>query len=1369
MARVFISHSSADAVLAGHVRRWLVEDGHDVFLDHDPHDGIKIGEDWQQRLHERLRWADAVVCLLTSAYVNSTWCTAEVSIAQSRGSRMLPIRAEPDVSHPLLKAVQHLDLTGGAVATRARLAAALWRVDAVGGAGWPDDRSPFPGLRPFDADLHRVFFGRVQEVEQLAALLRSPAERAERAALLVVGPSGCGKSSLVRAGLLPVMAGEVGWQTVPAILPGPDPVAALTRELTRVAHQLGLDFSTAKVRQRVADGGLAELANDLLLAGPAPVRTHLLIVVDQFEELLTQTAPAKRAGFADLLGPALAGPVRIVGTLRPEFLDQLLLCPELAGLPKRVHALEPLRREALRTVIEGPAQLAGIDVDDDLVDRLVADTNTGEALPLLAYTLAQLTEGLGRGGRLSASRYAQLGGVQGTLARQADAALAEATAASGQRREQVMKELLRLVTVDEQGRPTRWRIRHDELPAPVRVELDSFVTRRLLTTDIDNGQVVIGVAHEAFLSAWPPLAEAITAASTALRVRRHIEQAAADWVKDDQQPERLWERGQLAAALAETGARFDTPTKNPDVEVGGSLRSTWWTRRRHALVTDRVELSPPARQFLHASIHHDRTRRRRSTIVLATLLVLALIGAGIAVVQLGVTEQQRRLATKQQRIATARYLTTRAEAAIASDPRTALRLAEAAEHLNPAPETHAVLTRLLRDTRYAGTLTGPSNVAVAPNGRTAATSGEQTLLWDLSDPARPTRIGRPLPGHTGDASPVFGPDGHTLATVSGPGELSLWDLSDPARPELIGQPLSTPTGVVYSIAFAPDGRTLAAAGGSETFLWNLSNPARPQQIGPLTGHRRIVSSVAFAPDGLTLATVSDGDELILWDLSDSVRPHPIGNPITDYGGGIAELAFSPNGRILALDLSQETLLWDLSDRTRPQRIGEPLAGHTAMGWAVAFAPDGRTLATGGGDQTLLWDLSDPSRPQRIGQPLVSHPNSVQSVAFALNGRTLVTGGDQSTILWELGDPPPPQPIGQPLAHTLMSDVAFSPDGHTLVTAGVEDSGSNVVLWDLSDLARPHRIGQALIDSRGTGSTGRVRLFVAPKVTVSPDGRTLATSGEQTLLWDVSDPSKPQRIGQPVTGDAAAFAPDGHILATSTNSRELILLDLSDSARPQPIGRPLTGFGSHVSSVVFAPNGRTLAAVSGYQTFLWNLSVLSRPQQIGPPFTGHTGSVSTVAFAPSGQALATAGSDGTIILWDVTDPTRPQEIGQPLSGHTADVSEVAFAADGRTLASASEDGTIILWDLTDPARPQRIGHPLTSPDFGHDVGLTLSPDGRTLATRTPGTIILWDLANLLFFRDHALQIACMRTNGAFDPAEWASLTNGLPYEDPCAAA
>ncbi len=248
--------------------------------------------------------------------------------------------------------------------------------------------------------------------------------------LLVVGPSGCGKSSLVRAGLVPAMTAEPGWWTVAPMKPGADPVAALTRELTAALRGVGRDVGLAQVRDWLDRDGLAAVADELLLAAPGPRRTRLLLVIDQLEEVLTQTPAGERARFARLLAPAVRGPVQVVATLRPEFWDPLLLCPELAGLElgRRPFAVRPLAREALPAVIEEPARLAGIAIEDGLVARLVADTEGGEALPLLAYTLEQLVEGVGRGGRLLMSRYEQLGGVQGTLTRQADAALAEAVA-----------------------------------------------------------------------------------------------------------------------------------------------------------------------------------------------------------------------------------------------------------------------------------------------------------------------------------------------------------------------------------------------------------------------------------------------------------------------------------------------------------------------------------------------------------------------------------------------------------------------------------------------------------------------------------------------------------------------------------------------------------------------------------------------------------------------------------------------------------------------------------------------------------------------------------------------------------------------------
>ena len=43
MARVFVSHASKDAALAAEVHHWLVDDGHEAFLDYDLSDGLLVG------------------------------------------------------------------------------------------------------------------------------------------------------------------------------------------------------------------------------------------------------------------------------------------------------------------------------------------------------------------------------------------------------------------------------------------------------------------------------------------------------------------------------------------------------------------------------------------------------------------------------------------------------------------------------------------------------------------------------------------------------------------------------------------------------------------------------------------------------------------------------------------------------------------------------------------------------------------------------------------------------------------------------------------------------------------------------------------------------------------------------------------------------------------------------------------------------------------------------------------------------------------------------------------------------------------------------------------------------------------------------
>jgi hypothetical protein len=473
-------------------------------------------------------------------------------------------------------------------------------------------KAPYLGLTHFSREEKRVYFGREVAVDHAWNALRENSAAGCRA-LFVLGMSGVGKSSFIQAGLAPCvlepgsMPGIGQWRYAVASPEhwGDDPLRGLVQALRQddalpelLSALEAVDILGGLAEQPERLGALVETAlHRLPVAEPGATgaRTGLLLVLDQFEEVLARRDALAAATVAAVhaLASDPQGATWIVGSLRSDYYADCAAYPALLAMTAEkgsLHLAPPSAAE-LRRMIEWPAQAAGMDFERvashgaTLADAVVAEAvSEPGSLPLLSYLLQELHAAAESEGTrtLGMRAYTRLGGLKGAIARRADGAY---NALDHEARAAFPAVMSKLVAVSSEGSWVRARVPEDVFRSHPGAEalVRALLAARILVSDPGHDRSPhVSVAHEAVINAWEHARKAIEDNLSSIEMAQRVAEQLRQWKQTGRRDECLL---QPVLRLAEGRELLANPLAVVDAET---------------------------RDFIERSVaHHGRQRRRR--------------------------------------------------------------------------------------------------------------------------------------------------------------------------------------------------------------------------------------------------------------------------------------------------------------------------------------------------------------------------------------------------------------------------------------------------------------------------------------------------------------------------------------------------------------------------------------------------------------------------------------------------------------------------------------------------------------------------------------------------------------------------------------
>lgn len=604
--------------------------------------------------------------------------------------------------------------------------------------------------------------------------------------------------------------------------------------------------------------------------------------------------------------------------------------------------------------------------------------------------------------------------------------------------------------------------------------------------------------------------------------------------------------------------------------------------------------------------------------------------------------------------------------------------------------------------------------AVAEVARSQGRPLLSDAVWDLQRSAHGTLAEQResiLRGHTAPVTDVeFSPDGVRVASASEDGSARLWDFSAPSPGRV--STLRGHIGAVNVLAFSPDGTRLVTGGdGGKVWLWDVAADEPAASGVLLRQHASRVLSLAWHPDGTRLASGDETGVLVLWDVTAPQAPL---SKRTAHDDAITNLVFDGSDPPSLFSGSEDRVArqWSLRDDgslARARTLGEHLGGVTAL----AVSDDLRWVATAtSAGEVFLWPRGTRRSRGRKKKapgllpelPLLGHTGTVASVAFTPDGHWLITAGGNGLRMWDLRAKDPG--IASVVLPGHSGDVTqmVLAAGNRAVTGA---SDNTLRVWDLEKSQTV--ITSAVLDGH---------LASVNAVAVSGDGLRIASGAEDNSVrvWDAFGASAGRggailRVGATAVQDFGVSNSDS-VLGLST--AEVKVWTLSDRGRwRMPV--VLDGAPGLLKAGAIDPEGRFAAAGSeAGPIYVWSLS---NPERAPTVLKGHTGPVNGLAYLPDSR-LVSISSDRDVRLWDVRSP----EAAVPWTGHSDEIVALAVAPAGDVIFTGGLDGMLLRWDVADGTSTPMPGH------GGEILQLRVSPDGSLVASGSADRKAhVWDAA------------------------------------------